>query len=55
MLTQRAIHLAIPQLQSSMAIPLFLCKEGDNASCAKTAVWPCYTEAGEWLTEWLVV
>ena len=31
MLTQQAIQLAIPQLQSSVAKPLFLCKEGDNA------------------------
>ena len=58
MLTQQAIQLATPgsQLQSSVAILLFLYKEGDNAPApAKTAVWPCYTEAGEWLTEWLAV
>ena len=45
MLTQRAIELAIPQLQSSVAIPLFLCKD----PCTKTVVWSRYSEAGEWL------
>ena len=54
MLTQWATHLAIFQLQSCMAILLFLCKEGDNA-LHETTVWPRYTWAGEWLTEWLAV
>ena len=35
MLTQWATQLAISQLQSRVAIPLFLCKEGDNAPTQK--------------------
>ena len=38
MLIQQATQLAIFQLQSCVALLLFLCKEGDNAPAQKSSL-----------------